>query len=167
MRTRPLAARFLFVGFLIFAVTGCDEGLPATGVGRGVMAPSPAITASIVPSPLSFITLPAFSCPIFSPFQSTLSLLIDQRGGVDVTLHEVQFHFVDGSGVGSTVPFGQSDLNRMFGTPFIAAGANRLFTFHPAFGCGFVSAPQTLRAHLVIVDRAGGHHAQLLNAILR
>jgi hypothetical protein len=157
--------------FLVFLVAllaaGCDNDHPGTGIAGGVMAPSPVFAASLVTTAIPFETLPAFSCPLFSPFRSSIALFIDQRGGADITLNQASFRFVDVSGFGSMVFFEPHDLNAMFGIPFIASGTSRVFTFQPAFGCGMVGRPRSLVAQFVALDRSGRRLTQTLNAMFR
>ena len=167
MSTRSLHSRWLAAAFGLFFMGGCDENLRGTFVAGGNTVPSPILVVSLVPTAIGFETLPAFGCPAFAPFRSTVSIFIDRRGGLDLTLNEVLFQFVDGSGFGSTVRFGQNDLNSMFGIPFIASGTSRLFTFRPSFGCGFFSAPRSLSARVLLLDRGGNRQMQRLDATFR
>jgi hypothetical protein len=167
MVTACRKAAFLTSVVALLAAAGCDNDPRGIGVGGGVMEPSPVLAASIVTTPIPFETLPAFSCPLFSPFRSSVALFIDQRGGLDITLNQASFRFVDASGFGSTVFFAPHDLNAMFGIPFIASGTSRVFTFQPAFGCGMVARPRSLAAQIVALDRSGRRLTQMLNAVLR
>lgn len=167
MMTRSLHAACPAFIVVLLATAGCDDGPRGHFVARGVIAPSPVLAASLVPTAIPFDVLPAFSCPALSPFRSTIALFIDQRTGLDVTLEEVSFRFVDTFGFGTTVFFGQHDLNTMFGIPFIASGGSRLFTFQPAFGCEMVAAPQSLVAQIIAIDRSGRRQMQTLNGVFR
>jgi hypothetical protein len=106
-------------------------------------------------------------CPSIAPFLASFSLFIDQRSGSDIFLDEINFHFGDGSGRRSPLQLTRSDLTRMFGTTFVAAGATRTFDFSPQFGCGLVSVPSLLFIDLTTLNRGGVRHQSTLTATLR
>ena len=147
----PIAA----VVVLSIVVAGCDEQAGGKGVVRGVLAPTPAVSAAVVPSTLPFQILPVLGCPLASPFASNFSLIVEPAG-VDLTLTEVGLQFVDSSGAVSPLTFSQSDLTLLFGSPVVTAGMQRSFPFQANFGCGFTSSPQLMIGRFVFTDRRGG-----------
>jgi hypothetical protein len=172
MIARSFYIRNVIAALLLpFLLVACDDdgGLRGTiSVSSLTTAPSTVISATIVPTTLSFHILPIFGgCPSASPFSSNFGLFIDQRGGADLSLHQVGFQFVDFSGFGSPVTFLRHDLVTLFGSTLVAGGTSRTFGFQPHFGCGFVSAPHSMAAHLVLLDRIGTRHERRLTVPLR
>jgi hypothetical protein len=171
MIARSCHIRNVIAAFILpFVFVGCDDdGMRATiGVSSLTTAPSTVIGATIVPTTLSFHILPIFGgCPSASPFSSNFGLFIDQRGGADLILHQAGFRFVDFSGFNSPVTFLHHDLVTLFGSTLVVGGTSRTFPFRPHFGCGFVSAPHSMAAHLVLLDRSGVRHERMVSALLR
>lgn len=144
----------------------CDENRPAILLARGVASPSTIVNALVVPSTLPFQILPVAGCPLVSPFASAFSLVIDQRGGVDLLLHEVGFQFLDTAGFVSPLFFTRADLTLLFGSTFIATGTSRTFDFRTEFGCGFASSPRSMAARLVFLDRNGTRLERTMTAFM-
>ena len=118
-----------FAGLLIVSLApilaACDD-FKATGIGVGLLAPSPSVRASLLPPTLGFTSVPGFRCPGIAPFLSPLSLFIDQRGGTDIFLDQITFQFGDRSGRRSALQLTGHDLTGMFGTTLVPAGAEIL-----------------------------------------
>ena len=108
--------------------------------------------------------LPVFGCPSAAPFVTSFSLLIDQRDGIDVFVHEVGFRFVDAAGFDSPLIFRESDLATRFGSTLLVAGTSRTFAFQPRFGCGLSSTPHLMIVRLVLLDRNRRTHERTLMA---
>ncbi len=129
--------------------------------------PAPFAGASVFPSTIGFTAVPVFRCPSISPFSSTFSLFIDQRGGSDVFLDDIVFVFVDVSDHRSPLQLTRGDLTTMFGSTLVSAGATRTFRFSPQFGCGFISVPSLLVIDLSVLNRSGVSHRNRLTAFVR
>jgi hypothetical protein len=157
------------------ALASCDSQ-PAMLFGSAITRPSDAsvpppsngfnISPMLVPSTIPFHILPVFGCPATSPFMTSFSLVIDQRAGIDVFVHEVDFRFIDIDGVGFDSPFtlGQGDLAALFGSTLVVAGTSRAFAFQPRFGCGLSSTPHLMVLRLLLHDRNGRPHERTLTA---
>lgn len=163
-------SRFIRTAAVVLSISlgsaACDENSPATLVARGVASPSAIVNALVVPSTLPFQILPVAGCPFVSPFASTFSLVIDQRGGVDLFLHEVGFQFFDTAGFVSPLFFTRTDLTLLFGPTFIATGTSRTFDFRTEFGCGFASLPRSMAAQLILVDQNGRRLERTMTALM-
>ena len=163
------------IGVLIWplALVSCDTG-PARLVGRGISGPSGISTTQpsgvfnispmLVPSAIPFHTLPVSGCPSLSPFGTSFSLILDQRAGVDVFLHEVGFNFFDGAGFNSPLIFRRSDLATRFGSTLVVGGTSREFAFQPRFGCGLSATPELMILRLLLLDQNGRTHERTLRA---
>ena len=155
------------------ALASCDSQ-PTMLLGSAITRPSDApapqppngfnISPMLVPPMIPFHILPVFGCPSTSPFATNFSLVIDQRDGIDVFLHEVGFRFVDGAGFDSPLILGQNALATLFGSTLVAAGTSRAFPFQPRFGCGLSSAPRSMILRLLLLDRLGRSHERTLTA---
>jgi hypothetical protein len=158
------------VGILLVSLatvlTACDD-FTAIGTGVGSLEPSPFVRASLLPPTLGFTSIAGFRCPTIAPFLSQFSLLIDQRGGTDLFLDQVNFRFGDRSGRLSPRQLTRSDLTRMFGTTLVPGGATRTFDFEPRFGCEFLSVPNLLFIDLSTLHRDGVRHQSTLTATLK
>jgi hypothetical protein len=117
-----------------------------------------------MPPTIPFHILPVFGCPSASPFETSFSLVIDQRDGIDVSVHEVGFRFIDSSGFDSPLILGQRDLAALFGSTLVAGGTSRTFPFQPRFGCGLSSTPRSMVMRLLLFDRHGRSHERTLTA---
>jgi hypothetical protein len=155
------------------ALASCDSQstmILGSAITRPSDAPAPQppngfnITPMLVPPTIPFHILPVFGCPSTSPFATNFSLVIDQRDGIDVFLHEVGFRFVDGAGFDSPLILGQSDLATLFGSTLVVAGTSRTFPFQPRFGCGLNSTPRSMILRLLVLDRLGRSHERTLTA---
>jgi hypothetical protein len=173
-----MAARLRRIGNVIVlivpvALASCDSQ-PTMLLGSAITRPSDAtvpqppngfnISPALVPSTIPFHILPVFGCPSASPFETSFSLVIDQRDGIDVFLHEVGFRFVDGSGFDSPLTLGHRDLATLFGSTLVVAGTSRTFPFQPRFGCGLSSTPASMVMRLLLLDRNGRPHERTLTA---
>jgi hypothetical protein len=155
------------------ALASCDSQ-PARLFGSGITRPSTAsvppppngfnISPMLAPSTIPFQILPVFGCPSASPFATSFSLIIDQRDGIDVFVHEVGFRFVDGAGFDSPQILGERDLATLFGSTLVVAGTRRTFPFEPRFGCGLSSTPNSMVMRLLLLDRSGRPHERTLTA---
>jgi hypothetical protein len=143
---------------LAISVAGCGEGDDRVGavIAGGFFAPSPVFNASLLPSTIPLQPLPVFGCPFTGPFASAFTIVIDQRAGSDVFLHEVGFRFLDAAGFASPLLFNRGDLTGLFGTTLVPFGTTRGFSFRPQFGCGLLTAPRWLAVRLLLQDRRGG-----------
>ena len=173
-----MTARLRRIGNIIvlimpLALASCDSA-PATLFGSAITGPSNVpipqhsnvfnISPMLVPSTIPFHILPVFGCPLASPFVTSFSLIIDQRDGIDVFVHEVGFRFVDGAGFDSPLIFRQGDLATQFGSTLVVAGTSRTFAFQPRFGCGLSSTPHMMVLRLLLLDRHGRTHERTLTA---
>jgi hypothetical protein len=173
MTARLRRIRNIIVLIMPLAFAACDSQ-PAMFVGSAITSPSKVpitqpsnvfnISPMLVPSTIPFHTLPVFGCPSASPFATSFSLIIDQRDGHDVFVHEVGFRFVDTSGFDSPLIFRQSELATLFGSTLIVAGTSRTFSFQPRFGCGLSSTPRLMVTRLLLLDRNGRTHERTLTA---
>ena len=163
-RARPFLPATLLLTLL--AAAACDDdGMRGTFVARGVSAPSPSVSALVVPSTLPFQILPVAGCPFAPPYGSTFSLVID-GGGFDLLLYEAAFRFLDRSGRASPLTFSQADLSLLFGSTAIASRSSRTFAFQPQFGCGLTGAPHSMSARIVLVDRHGTPFVRNVRALM-
>jgi len=173
-----MSARLRRIGNVIvlivpFALASCDSQ-PTMLLNSAITRPSDVpvpqppngfnISPMLVPPMIPFHILPVFGCPLTSPFATNFSLVIDQRDGIDVFVHEVGFRFVDGTGFDSPLILGQSDLATLFGTTLVVAGTSRTFPFQPRFGCGLSSTPRLMIMRLLLLDRLGRRHERTLTA---
>lgn len=173
MTTRLRRIGHIIVLIVPVALASCDSQ-PALLVGSGVTGPSNVSIAQptsvfntvpmLVPSTIPFHILPVFGCPSASPFATSFSLIIDQRDGFDVFVHEVGFRFVDGAGFDSPLILRHSDLATLFGSTLVATGTSRTFAFQPQFGCGLSSTPHLMVLRLLLLDRNGRTHERTLTA---
>jgi hypothetical protein len=174
-----MTARLRRIGNVIvliapLALASCDSQ-PAMLFGSAITRPSNAsvpppsngfnISPMLVPSTIPFHILPVFGCPSASPFMTSFSLVIDQRDGIDVFVHEVGFRFVDGAGFDSPLTLGHGDLATLFGSTLVVAGTSRTFAFQPRFGCGLSSTPHVMVLRLLLHDRNGRPHERTLTAL--
>lgn len=155
------------------ALASCDSQptmLSGSAITRPSNATSPQppngfnISPALVPPTIPFHILPVFGCPSSSPFETSFSLVIDQRDGIDVFVHEVGFRFIDGAGFDSPLMLGQRDLAALFGSTLVVGGTSRTFPFQPRFGCGLSSTPRLMVMRLLLFDRHGRSHERTLTA---
>ena len=156
------------------ALASCADGQTTMILGSAITRPSVApappppngfnITPILEPPTIPFHILPVFGCPSTSPFVTNFSLVIDQRGGVDVFVHEVGLRFVDGAGFDSPLFLGQGDLATLFGSTLVVGGTSRTFPFQPRFGCGLSSTPRLMFLRLLLRDQHGRTHEHTLTA---
>lgn len=175
-----MPARLRRIGYIIVlivpvALASCDDSQPTTMLSNSaIIRPSHAsnpqppyganIFPAVVPSQIPFHVLPVFGCPSASPFETSFSLVIDQRDGIDVFVHEVGFRFIDSSGFDSPLILGQRDLATLFGSTLVVGGTSRTFPFQPRFGCGLSSTPRLMIMQLHMFDRHGRSHERTLTA---
>jgi hypothetical protein len=168
--TRPAtihrAASVLAVPFSIW-LTACDQHQTGTFAVGSTSAPSPLLSAQILPQTLSLIPVKGFSCPVTPPFTTGFDLVITPQSRVDTLLNQVSFNFLNGSSIsGSPLFFAVDDLARLFGSTLIPAGASRAFTFRPTFGCGSLRTT-SMTARIVLVDATGASREVTLSAPVR
>lgn len=173
MTDRLRRAGNIIVLIMPLALVSCDTG-PARLLGTGIAGPSEVSTTQpsgvfnispmLVPSAIPFHTLPVSGCPSVSPFGTSFSLILDQRAGIDVFLHEVGFSFFDGAGFDSPLIFRRSELATRFGSTLVVAGTSREFAFQPRFGCGLSATPQLMILRLLLLDQNGRTHERTLTA---
>ena len=174
-----MTARLRRVGHIIvlimpLALVSCDTGPARLVGGGGIAGPSEvsttqpsgvfSISPMLVPSAIPFHTLPVSGCPSLSPFVTSFSLILDQRAGIDVFLHEVGFSFFDGAGFNSPLIFRRSDLATRFGSTLVIGGTSREFAFQPRFGCGLSATPELMILRMLLLDQNGRTHERTLRA---
>jgi hypothetical protein len=125
---------------------------------------APFVGASTRPTTIGFTTVPAFACPLISPFASGFTLIIEQRSGSDLTLNRARFRFVDGTGLPSPVDLARSDLVGRFGSTIVPNGRTRGFDFDLQFGCGFASIPSSVVIDVFLLDSLGTTHQRTVTA---
>jgi hypothetical protein len=173
MSARLRRVRNVIVLIVPVALASCDSQptmLSNSAITRpsNVSSPPPPngfnISPALMPPTIPFHILPVFGCPSASPFETRFSLVIDQRDGIDVSMHEVDFRFIDGSGFESPLILGERDLAALFGSTLVVGGTSRTFPFQPRFGCGLSSTPRLMVMRLLLFDRHGRSHERMLTA---
>ena len=116
---------------------------------------TPTVNTLVIPATtLPFQILPVLGCPFAPPFVSHFSVLVNPVG-VDLTLAEMGFQFVDTAGFVSPVAFTQNDLTVLFGSTHVVAGIQRSFPFEANFGCTFQGTPHVMRGRAVFINPLG------------
>ena len=154
-RSLPRTSAAILLAMAV-SFAGCDEMEDAE-----LLAPSgsrfvtPTVNTLVIPATtLPFQILPVLGCPFAPPFVSNFSVLVNTVG-VDLTLAEMGFQFVDTAGFVSPLAFTRNDLAVLFGTTHVAAGIQRSFPFETSFGCTFRGTPHVMRGRAVFVDPLG------------
>ncbi len=150
----------------VLAAAGCGD--TSTRIGVGVLsAPTVPINATISPQALQLTTLAGVPCASFAASAARLQVAVFAPSGTNLFVDRVTFRLLDGSSVGGPqMTFPRADLNALFGTTLVNAGAQRVFAFQPTFGCG-VFQPITLAADLFLLDQFGVQRVTTLTAVIR
>ena len=148
------SAAILLVMSVSFA--GCDEledDVLLAPSGDGFVTPT--VNTLVIPATtLPFQILPVLGCPFAPPFVTHFSVVVNTVG-VDLTLAEMGFQFVDTAGFVSPLAFSQKDLAVLFGSTRVAAGIQRSFPFETNFGCTFQGTPHVMRGRAVFINPLG------------
>jgi hypothetical protein len=141
-----------------FFVVACALAAVATGACDGFVgfiAVGPTGFAVVIIDPPVVVRQPYLppGCPMVAPIGSFQ--LVVRQPAEDVSLHALTLRFMDGSGASSDpIPYGPSEMTKMFGSTLVAQGATRAFNFSVPYGC-HPAAPTTMSARVAMVTRSG------------
>ncbi len=160
-----MLCRVLLAMMCVSTLAACD--VPGKGAVTGVVTPSPLddLVATLTPS--AFVQIPAVGLPCIVPDSTSVAFDLAISTSRTVDLNRVTLRLGDGSTVGgASVTFPAPLLTERFQTTMVPAGATRVLTFNPPFGCALLPSSFVF-ADIFLTDSFGSSRLVTVSTALK